>query len=116
MADSSDSVSVDMESIPLAGKEHVVKTAHGSVSVAVFGDQDKPALITYPDLALNHISCFQGLLFCPEAFSLLVHNFCIYHISPPGHELGAAVAASDELSLCVDDLADQVSEILDYFG
>lgn len=23
------------------------------VSVSVFGDQDKPALITYPDLALN---------------------------------------------------------------
>ncbi|KAK4485900.1 hypothetical protein RD792_008551, partial [Penstemon davidsonii] len=96
--------------------EHVVKTGHGSISVAVFGDQDKPALLTYPDLALNHISCFQGFFFCPEAFSLLVHNFCVYHISPPGHELGAAVAASDELSLCVDDLADQVSEILDYFG
>lgn len=34
-------------------QEHIVKTGHGSVSVAVFGDQDKPALITYPDLALN---------------------------------------------------------------
>ncbi|KAG6391206.1 hypothetical protein SASPL_148959 [Salvia splendens] len=53
MADSSDSVSIDMESIPFAGKEHIIKTGHGSVSVAVFGEQDKPALITYPDLALN---------------------------------------------------------------
>lgn len=116
MADSSDSVSVDMESIPLAGKEHIIKTGHGSVSVAVFGDQDKPALITYPDLALNYMSCFQGLFFCPDAFSLLLHNFCIYHISPPGHELGAAVACPDEPSLTVDDLADQIAEILDYFG
>lgn len=33
------------------------------------------------------LSCFQGLFFCPEAFSLLLHNFCIYHISPPGHEV-----------------------------
>ena len=33
------------------------------------------------------MSCFQGLFFCPEAFSLLLHNFCIYHISPPGHEV-----------------------------
>jgi hypothetical protein len=33
------------------------------------------------------MSCFQGLLFCPEAASLLLHNFCIYHISPPGHEV-----------------------------
>ncbi|XP_057799774.1 protein NDL2-like isoform X1 [Salvia miltiorrhiza] len=119
MADSSDSVSVDMESIPFAGKEHIIKTGHGSVSVAVFGDQDKPALITYPDLALNYMSCFQGLFFCPEAFSLLLHNFCIYHISPPGHELlqlGAAVAGPDEPSLTVDELADQIAEILDYFG
>ncbi|GFP88085.1 pollen-specific protein sf21 [Phtheirospermum japonicum] len=104
MADSSDSVSVDMESVPLAGKEHIVKTSSGSVSVAIFGDQDKPALITYPDLALNY------------AFSLLLHNFCIYHISPPGHELGAAVADPDEPLLSVDDLADQIAEVLDYFG
>ena len=35
----------------------------------------------------SDVSCFQGLLFCPEASSLLLHNFCIYHISPPGHEV-----------------------------
>lgn len=34
------------------------------------------------------VSCFQGLLFCPEAASLLLHNFCIYHIDAPGHEVG----------------------------
>ncbi|KAM7507543.1 hypothetical protein LguiA_017996 [Lonicera macranthoides] len=116
MADSSDSVSVDMDSISLCGKEHHIKTGHGSVSVVVFGDQDKPALITYPDLALNYMSCFEGLFSCPEAFSLLLHNFCIYHISPPGHELGASIISPDDPALSVDDLADQVAEILDYFG
>lgn len=42
-------------------QEHVVQTSCGSLSVAVFGDQDKPALITYPDLALNckeHVAKF----------------------------------------------------------
>jgi len=101
-------------------QEHHVKTCHGSVSVVVYGDQEKPALITYPDVALNcksgeytfgtwfvfiltsfgnlildscmflwllDMSCFQGLFLCPEAVSLLLHNFCIYHISPPGHEV-----------------------------
>ncbi|KAI7987870.1 Protein NDL1 [Camellia lanceoleosa] len=86
MADSSDSVSVDMDILFLGGKEHLIKTGCGSVSVTVFGDPDKPALVTYPDVALNHVSCFQGLFFCPDVFSLLLHNFCIYHISPPGHE------------------------------
>ncbi|XP_038880623.1 protein NDL1-like isoform X1 [Benincasa hispida] len=119
MADSNDSVSVDMEKIYLGGKEHHVRTGQGSVSVIVCGDQDKPPLITYPDLALNHMSCFQGLFFFPEAASLLLHNFCIYHISPPGHEflqLGAAEICEDDPSPSADDLADQILEVLNYFG
>ncbi|EPS60433.1 hypothetical protein M569_14370, partial [Genlisea aurea] len=116
MAESSDSVSVDLDSIPLSGKEHIVKTNSGNVSVVVLGDHEKPALITYPDLALNYMSCFQGLFLCPEAFCLLLRNFCIYHISPLGHELGAAEASPDEPSIIADDLADQIVEILNYFG
>uniref|UniRef100_A0A6N2NLP2 Pollen-specific protein SF21 n=1 Tax=Salix viminalis TaxID=40686 RepID=A0A6N2NLP2_SALVM len=116
MGDSSDSVSIDMETASLSGKDYVIETCSGLVSVSVYGDQDKPALVTYPDLALNHTSCFQGLLFCPEACSLLLHNFCLYHISPPGHELGAATISPDDPLLSVDDLADQVAEVLNYFG
>lgn len=118
------------------------------------------------------LSCFQGLFFCPEAFSLLLHNFCIYHISPPGHEvcnlvtslqivvllyiyifgvcvcwffrifcwiclfcwiilsipfliwdflqellqLGADAVSLDEPALSADDLADQIAEVLNFFG
>jgi pimeloyl-ACP methyl ester carboxylesterase len=62
------------------------------------------------------MSCFQGLLFCPEAASLLLHNFCIYHISPPGHELGAAPILLSTPVASVDDLADQVADVLDFFG
>ncbi|CAJ1976223.1 unnamed protein product [Sphenostylis stenocarpa] len=116
MGESSDSVSIDIDLIPLGGKECTVKTSKGSVSVLVCGDQEKPALITYPDVALNYVSCFQGLLFCPDAASLLLHNFCIYHIDAPGHELGADIISSDEPLLCVDDLADQIAEVLDFFG
>ncbi|KAG4911154.1 hypothetical protein JHK87_057270 [Glycine soja] len=116
MGESSDSVSIDIDLIPLGGKECTVKTSKGSMSVLVCGDREKPALITYPDVALNYVSCFQGLLFCPEAASLLLHNFCIYHIDAPGHELGADVISSDEPLLCVDDLADQIAEVLDFFG
>ncbi|KVH95079.1 Ndr [Cynara cardunculus var. scolymus] len=116
MADSNDLVAIDMELSSPDRKEHLVKTANGFISVAIFGDPDKPALITYPDLALNYMSCFQGLFLCPEAFSLLLHNFCIYHINPPGHELGAAAVSYDDPALSVDDLADQVAEVLDHFG
>ncbi|CAL0323690.1 unnamed protein product [Lupinus luteus] len=117
MANSSDSVSLDFDALFLPPPtEYIIPTYQGYVSVAVYGDQEKPALITYPDLALNHVSCFQGLLFCPEACSLLLHNFCIYHISPPGHELGAAAIDPDCPILSVDDLADQIAEVLNFFG
>ncbi|KAI4377836.1 hypothetical protein MLD38_015408 [Melastoma candidum] len=112
-SNSSDSVSVDIDLCP---KEHLVRTNKGIVSVAVFGDPDKPALVTYPDLALNYNSCFQGLFFCQETYSLLIHNFCIYHISPPGHEVGAPSSGPDNPVLTVDDLTDQILEILNFFG
>ncbi|KAI3935117.1 hypothetical protein MKW92_051446 [Papaver armeniacum] len=115
-SNSSGSVSIDIQLIPLGGKECLVETSKGPISVFVCGDQEKPALITYPDVALNYMSCFQGLFFCQEAASLLLHNFCIYHIDAPGHELGAAEIASDAPMLSMDDLADQVAEVLDYFG
>ncbi|KAH7571931.1 hypothetical protein ACOSP7_014836 [Xanthoceras sorbifolium] len=116
MGESSDSVSIDIDMVPLGGKECVVKTSKGSVSVFVCGDQEKPALITYPDVALNYSFCFQGLFFCPGAASLLLHNFCIYHIDAPGHELEADVISADAPVLSVDDLVEQVAEVLDFFG
>nr|TKS05935.1 pollen-specific protein SF21-like [Populus alba] len=96
MGESSDSVSVDIDMLSLVGRE------------ACFDN--------LPDVALNSMTCFQGLLFSPDAASLLLHNFCIYHIDAPGHELGADVISSDVPLLSVDDLADQVAEVLDFFG
>ncbi|MFS7888628.1 putative alpha/Beta hydrolase [Helianthus anomalus] len=115
MEDSTDSIAVDMETIYLGGKEHIIRTGHGCVSVVLYGDEEKPPLITYPDVALNHMSCFQGLFFSPEAASLLLHNFCIYHITPPGHELGAASICPDVPVPSVDDLCDQILEVLNHF-
>jgi hypothetical protein len=33
------------------------------------------------------MSCFQGFFFYPEVATLLLHNFCVYHINPQGHEI-----------------------------
>lgn len=111
-----DSVALDMDIAPWGGQEYLVSTSFGHISVTVCGDQYKPALVTYPDVGLNYVSCFEGLFSCPEASSVLFHNFCVYHIDPPGHEIGAPKSAPGHTSLSVDDLADQVAEVLDYFG
>ncbi|XP_076935990.1 pollen-specific protein SF21-like [Bidens hawaiensis] len=115
MPDSGHSISVTLPSIHFGGKEHIIRTGCGSVSVTVYGDQQKPALITYPDLALNHMSCFQRLFGSPEPASLLLHNFCVYHISPPGHELGAKSIGIDNPVPSIEDLCDQILVVLNYF-
>lgn len=49
--------SVDALLIPrfsvILTQEHIIKSRRGSVSVVVYGDRSKPALVTYPDVALN---------------------------------------------------------------
>ena len=39
--------------LPFLDQEHLVRTRCGSVTVAVYGDEDRPALVTYPDVGLN---------------------------------------------------------------
>ncbi|KAJ7541971.1 hypothetical protein O6H91_10G083600 [Diphasiastrum complanatum] len=111
MSHSSGSISLEVDTTPWGGQGRLVPTSHGAVSVIVCGDLDKPALLTYPDLALDCVSSFQGLFSFPETSSFLLHNFCVYHIDIPGHEIGAAAISSTERLLSVEDLADQVEDI-----
>lgn len=55
-------------------QEHTVRTGQGSVSVIVYGDQDKPALLTYPDLALNRER------FVPHVFHFKL-NYSLFAVS-----------------------------------
>ncbi|ONM53097.1 Pollen-specific protein SF21 [Zea mays] len=64
---------------------------------------------------IEDMSYFQGFFFCPEVASLLLHNFCVYHTNPQGHEMGAAPMSLDVLVPCVANLADQVADVLDFF-
>lgn len=58
----------------------MVKTSRGSISVYACGDQEKPALITYPDVALNCMFHFLSplylLLEISHSFSCLARSVC----------------------------------------
>ncbi|KAG6526591.1 hypothetical protein ZIOFF_016583 [Zingiber officinale] len=173
MAESSDSVSVDVERIAFGGseffcvltfsvlindcpvkfafrsnelvrlltsEEHLINTRHGVVSVSVFGDHDKPALITYPDVALNFFSLQFLLLMCHASkdysFLLKLLHYCftisasiisalqvmryidisLTFLFPFVLEMGAVPISSNAPIPSVDDLADQVAAVLNYFG
>jgi hypothetical protein len=65
----------------VAYTEEVVVTAKGSVTVAWKGDRTKPAMLTYHDLGLNHVSNFQvGSIVRRVKFSGIVgsvKNLCL---------------------------------------
>lgn len=66
-------------------QECVVKTSKGSISVFVCGDQEKPALITYPDVALNCMPHFlfmfcKSVLICLFFEIVLVGSCGLIHI------------------------------------
>lgn len=101
----------------LTGQElEVVQTSLGPVTVTVSGNRNRPSLITYHDIGLNHSTCFQGMFMGAEPSSLLLTNFCVYHIDAPGHEAGASEIHFTETELSAFDLSEQVAEIVQHFS
>eukprot|EP00897_Mesotaenium_endlicherianum_P004753 jgi/Mesen1/4305/ME000022S03594 len=92
------------------------KANHGPIHVTVCGNRTKAGLVTYHDVGLNHMTCFQGLFMCTDFSSILLHNFCIYHIDAPGHEAEAVELPWDHPDMSAEDLADQAAEVVRHFG
>ncbi|KAL8608418.1 hypothetical protein ACOMHN_002651 [Nucella lapillus] len=69
-------------------QEDDVETPFGNIHVAIQGDRTKPAILTFHDIGLNHVTCFQGFFSFREMQPILRH-FCVYHVNAPGQEEGA---------------------------
>ncbi|XP_073973018.1 misexpression suppressor of KSR 2 isoform X6 [Rhodnius prolixus] len=92
-----------------------VETDRGCLMVAVQGSRNKPAILTYHDLGLNYISCFQAFFNFSEMRALL-ENFCVYHVNAPGQEEGATPLPEDYEYPTMDELAAQLNFVLSHFG
>jgi hypothetical protein len=64
-----------------------VTTDKGDLLVAIQGNTNKPAILTYHDLGLNYATSFTGFFSYPTMRALLEH-FCVYHVNAPGQEEG----------------------------
>lgn len=73
-------------------------------------------VLTAADAPAADSTCFQGLLLCEETSSLLLQNWCIYHLDAPGHEAEALEADPEDPYLSATDLADQVAEVAAHYG
>ncbi|XP_071696699.1 subtilisin-like protease SBT2.5 [Rutidosis leptorrhynchoides] len=87
---------LDVTSDSVTSYSQHLEERHDRLLETLFDDGNYKKLYIYKHVINGfavHVSqeqnmlCFQGLFFCPEPASLLLHNICIYHISPPGHEL-----------------------------
>lgn len=95
--------------------EERVRTSRGDILVAVRGDRNKRAILTYHDLGLNYAANFQAFFNFVDMRAIL-DKFCIYHVNAPGQEEGAATLPEDFTYPSMDALASQIDFVLGHFG
>ncbi|XP_075911183.1 protein NDRG4 isoform X1 [Petromyzon marinus] len=101
----------------LTFQEHDVETAYGVLHVTVRGSPkaNKPVILTYHDMGLNHKSCF-NTLFNYEDMQEISKHFAIYHIDAPGQQEGAAQFPNGYQYPSMDQLAEMLPSIATHFS
>lgn len=108
-------------------QEDDVETPYGNFHVAIQGDRSKVAILTFHDIGLNHVTCFQGFFNFSDIQPILKH-FCVYHVNAPGQEEGSLHLKPEHDVLgnpeslgnrfvypTMDQLADAIQHIVDHY-
>ena len=92
-----------------------VETAMGMVHIQVHGDRNKPAILTYHDIGLNGLTCFQGF-FSGEDMQPILRYFCLYHVTAPGQQEGALPLPQGYQYPSMDHLAEMLLPVMQFYG
>ncbi|XP_019638254.1 PREDICTED: protein NDRG3-like isoform X2 [Branchiostoma belcheri] len=96
--------------------EEDVETSRGTMKVAVQGNRAKPAILTYHDIGLNHVTCFQNF-FNYEEMQVILKNFCVYHVNAPGQHMDATPMDVHLYHYpTMDELAVMLEAVLEHFN
>jgi hypothetical protein len=96
-------------------QETHVETTRGKVVVGIQNKGQKNVMLTYHDLGMNYISNFQTFFNFID-MRIAMETFCVYHVTAPGQEEGAANFPESYVYPTMDELAAQLEEVCEKLG
>ncbi|XP_054714465.1 protein NDRG3-like [Uloborus diversus] len=96
-------------------QDDYIDTEYGTITVSVQGDRNKPPILTFHDIGLNHVSNFQAFFNYIDT-RILMESFAVYHVNAPGQAEGAPNLPENFIYPTMDQLAETLVPVMKFYS